>query len=43
MKDNEKELCAWRYNWATQLLEDINTETWSSRFRVGIKADDLAM
>jgi hypothetical protein len=27
----------WGYNWATLLLGDINTETWSSRLGVGRK------
>jgi hypothetical protein len=32
-----------RYNWASLSLGDINTETWSSRLRVELKTDDLAL
>jgi hypothetical protein len=33
----------WGYNWATLLLEDINTGSWSSRLGIERKADDLAL
>jgi hypothetical protein len=36
----KRESGAWGYNWATLLLRDINIENWSSRLRVGYKADD---
>jgi SRSO17 transposase len=36
----KREAGAWGYNWATLSLEDLNTETWSSRLGVGRKADD---
>jgi hypothetical protein len=39
----EREPDAWGYNWATLLLEDLNTEIWSSRLEVGFKTDVLAL
>jgi hypothetical protein len=33
-------LGAWGYNWATLLLEDINSEAWSSGMEVGRGANN---
>jgi hypothetical protein len=40
-KATKRERRVWGYNWAALSLEDINTETWYSRFGVGRKADEL--
>jgi hypothetical protein len=37
IEGNETESSAWGYNWAALSLEDINTETLSSRLGVGEK------
>jgi hypothetical protein len=38
----KREPDAWGYYWATLPLGHINTVTWSHRFGVGHKADDLS-